>query len=298
MSFPKVNPTQTQAWKSLSTHFQEVKYLKMQDLFTENPKRAQQFSLQWKDFYIDYSKNRITQTTLNQLLQLAEEVQLKDAMEAQFTGEHINETEDRAVGHTQLRNFKNLPKEVSETLQQIQNFTQRVIEGDWKGYTGKKITHVVNIGIGGSDLGPDMVCEALRYYKNHLEVRFVSNVDGDHVMETIKDLDRETTLFIIVSKTFTTQETLTNATTIRNWFLQEASEGDIAQHFAAVSTNLEAVANFGIASENIFPMWDWVGGRFSLWSAVGLSVACAIGYHHFEDLLKGAHEMDQNHVSG
>ncbi|MAO08459.1 MAG: glucose-6-phosphate isomerase [Alteromonas sp.] len=292
MSFPKVNPTQTQAWKSLSTHFQEVKYLKMQDLFTENPKRAQQFSLQWKDFYIDYSKNRITQTTLNQLLQLAEEVQLKDAMEAQFTGEHINETEDRAVGHTQLRNFKNLPKEVSETLQQIQNFTQRVIEGDWKGYTGKKITHVVNIGIGGSDLGPDMVCEALRYYKNHLEVRFVSNVDGDHVMETIKDLDRETTLFIIVSKTFTTQETLTNATTIRNWFLQEASEGDIAQHFAAVSTNLEAVANFGIASENIFPMWDWVGGRFSLWSAVGLSVACAIGYHHFEDLLKGAHEMD------
>lgn len=292
MAFPKVNPTQTEAWKLLSTHFSEMKDMKMQDLFSEDSSRAQQFSITWNDFFVDYSKNRITEKTQKLLLQLAEEVQLKEAIEAQFSGLHINETENRAVGHTQLRNFKKLPKEVAEALQKMKSFSEEIISGNWKGYTGKPITHIVNIGIGGSDLGPDMVCEALRYYKNQLEVRFVSNVDGDHVMESIKDLDRETTLFVIVSKTFTTQETLTNAQTIRNWFLEKASEKDVAKHFVAVSTNLEAVSNFGIASQNMFPMWDWVGGRFSLWSTVGLSIACAVGYQNFEDLLKGAHEMD------
>ncbi|MCB0456202.1 MAG: glucose-6-phosphate isomerase [Flavobacteriaceae bacterium] len=292
MAFPKVNPTKTEAWKLLSKHFSEMKEVKMQTLFSEDNLRASTFSLTWNDFFVDYSKNRISAETLQLLLQLAEEVKLKEAIEAQFEGVSINETEDRAVGHTQLRNFKNLPSAVSVTLQKMKTFSEAVISGNWKGYTGKSITHVVNIGIGGSDLGPDMVCEALRYYKNHLEVRFVSNVDGDHVMETIKDLDRETTLFIIVSKTFTTQETLTNAETIRAWFLGQAAKDDVAKHFVAVSTNLEAVSNFGIDAENIFPMWDWVGGRFSLWSPVGLSIACAVGYQHFEDLLKGAHEMD------
>lgn len=292
MAFPKVNPTKTNAWKLLSQHFSELKELKMQDLFSEDSQRAEQFSISWKDFFVDYSKNRITAKTLELLLQLAKEVQLKEAIEAQFNGVAINETEGRAVGHTQLRNFKNLPEEVNKTLQKMKSFSEEISSGNWKGHTGKSITHVVNIGIGGSDLGPDMVCEALRYYKNHLEVRFVSNVDGDHVMETIKDLDRETTLFVIVSKTFTTQETLTNAETIRAWFLEKAPNEAVAKHFVAVSTNLEVVSNFGIAPQNIFPMWDWVGGRFSLWSAVGLSIACALGYQHFEDLLKGAHEMD------
>ncbi|MEZ4858733.1 MAG: glucose-6-phosphate isomerase [Flavobacteriaceae bacterium] len=290
--FPKINPTQTEAWKLLSQHFSEMKEVKMQHLFSEDSQRAEQFSISWEDFFVDYSKNRITAKTLQLLLQLAKEVGLKEALEAQFNGVAINETEGRAVGHTQLRNFKKLPKEVSEALQKMKFFSEEITSGNWKGYTGKSITHVVNIGIGGSDLGPDMVCEALKFYKNHLEVRFVSNVDGDHVRESIKDLNRETTLFIIVSKTFTTQETLTNAETIRAWFLEEALQKDVAKHFVAVSTHLEAVSNFGIAPQNIFPMWDWVGGRFSLWSAVGLSIACAVGYPHFEDLLKGAHEMD------
>ncbi len=290
--FPKINPTTTQAWKKLTTHFSDIQDSKMQEMFVDDPKRSESMAIQWNDFYVDYSKNRVSHLTLSLLLELAEEVGLKDAMEAQFTQETINETEGRAVGHTALRNFDAMKPEVISALAQMKEFTEKVIEGDWKGYTGKPIETIVNIGIGGSDLGPDMVHEALKYYKNRLDVHFVSNVDGDHVMEVLKDLDRETTLFIIVSKTFTTQETLTNAQTIRTWFLNEASEQDIEKHFAAVSTNLEAVAQFGIASQNIFPMWDWVGGRFSLWSAVGLSIACAIGYDNFESLLKGAHDMD------
>ncbi|MDC8004757.1 glucose-6-phosphate isomerase [Aureisphaera galaxeae] len=292
MSFPKINPTKTKAWDQLTAHFSETKSDKMQDYFANDPNRADRFSIHWNDFYVDYSKNRISETTQSLLLQLAEEVKLKEAISAQFSGVHINETEDRAVGHTALRDFTNMKPEVSETLQKIKGFTQSVIGGTWKGYTGKSIETIVNIGIGGSDLGPDMVCEALRYYHNHLEVRFVSNVDGDHTMESLKGLNPETTLFIIVSKTFTTQETLTNANTIREWFLQSGTSEDIAKHFVAVSTNLEAVSNFGIAPENIFPMWDWVGGRFSLWSAVGLSIACAVGYENFENLLRGAHETD------
>ncbi len=292
MSLPKINPTKTEAWKRLSEHFDATSEVLMQDQFQEDPNRANSFSITWNGFLVDYSKNRIDLETLQLLRQLADEVKLKEAIEAQFTGKHINETEDRAVGHTELRNFGSMKPEVCETLDKIKSFTEKVISGEWKGYTGKSITHIVNIGIGGSDLGPDMVCDALAYYKNHLDVRFVSNVDGDHVMESLKGLDRETTLFIIVSKTFTTQETLTNAQTIRKWFLEDAGETDVAKHFVAVSTNLEAVSSFGIASENIFPMWNWVGGRFSLWSAVGLSIACAVGYDHFESLLKGAHEMD------
>lgn len=294
MSFPKINPTQTDAWKKLALHFEETKNLKMQSYFERDSTRSEKMSISWDDFYVDFSKNRINDTTFQLLNNLAEQVHLKQAIEAQFSGVPINETENRVVGHTALRNFKKLPKEVAETLLKMKIFSEAVISGEWKGYTNKNITTIVNIGIGGSDLGPDMVCEALRFYKNQLDVKFVSNVDGDHVMETIKDLNPEKTLFIIVSKTFTTQETLTNAQTIRKWFLEKAPDNAVAKHFVAVSTSLQDVADFGITSENIFPMWDWVGGRFSLWSAVGLSIACGIGYSNFEALLKGAEEMDKH----
>jgi len=294
MSLPSINPTTTKTWRLLTKHFEEIQNVKMSDLFANDEQRADRMSIDWQDFYIDYSKNRITSETLSLLLNLAEEVKLKEAIEQQYSGKLINQTENRAVLHTSLRDFSKMKPEVKETLLKMELFSEELISGNWKGYTGKAITTIVNIGIGGSDLGPDMVTEALKYYKNHLNLHYVSNVDGDHVMEVLKQLDRETTLFIIVSKTFTTQETLTNANTIRNWFLQEASESDIPKHFAAVSTNLGAVKDFGIASENIFPMWDWVGGRFSLWSAVGLSTCCAIGYTNFEALLKGANEMDKH----
>ncbi|MBA3985403.1 MAG: glucose-6-phosphate isomerase, partial [Flavobacteriales bacterium] len=278
MSFPSVNPTTTKAWALLQKHFSEIKNMKMQKLFAEDSARAEKFSVSWEDFYLDYSKNRITGETLDLLIQLAEEVNLKNAIDEQFSGENINRTEDRAVLHTALRNFEKMPKEVKQTLKKMRVFSKRVIDKSWKGYTGKPITDVVNIGIGGSDLGPDMISEALTYYKNLLNTHYISNVDGDHVAETLKKLNPETTIFIIVSKTFTTQETITNASTVRNWFLQKATILDIESHFVAVSTNIREVENFGIASENIFPMWDWVGGRFSLWSAVGLSVCCAVGY--------------------
>lgn len=294
MSLPKINPTTTKAWNQLESHFNEMKEIRMQQLFKEDATRADTFKVEWQDFYIDYSKNRITSETIDLLLELAKEVKLKEAIEAQFGGEKINETEDRAVMHTALRDFDHMKPEVKDALDQMQTFSEAIINGSWKGYSGKEIKTVVNIGIGGSDLGPDMVTEALSYYKNHLDVHYISNVDGDHVNEVLKKLDCETTLFIIVSKTFTTQETLTNAGTVRKWFLEHGSEADIAKHFAAVSTNLEAVSDFGIASENIFPMWDWVGGRFSLWSAVGLSTCCAVGYKNFEGLLKGANEMDKH----
>ena len=294
MSFPKINPTKTQSWQKLQNHFDSVKAIKMQTLFSENPSREADFSINWEDFELDYSKNRITSETKKLLLDLAKEVKLKEAIEAQFEGEAINETEDRQVLHTALRDFKSMKPEVAETLQQMKSFSEKVISGDWKGFTGKQITDVVNIGIGGSDLGPNMVVEALKFFKNRLKVHFISNVDGDHITETIKDLDRETTLFVIVSKTFTTQETLTNATTVRTWFLEKASEKDVAKHFVAVSTNLEAIKQFGIADENIFTMWNWVGGRFSLWSSVGLSISLAVGYDNFEALLKGANKMDKH----
>jgi glucose-6-phosphate isomerase len=292
MSLPSVNPTYTEAWKALQLHFSKIKDVKMQDLFAKDGTRASTYKINWDQFYIDYSKNRITSETLQLLLKLAEEVKLKEAISLQFKGEKINETEGRAVMHTSLRDLNNLNPEVKETLEKMKSFSEKIINGIWKGYTGKKITDVVNIGIGGSDLGPDMVSEALKHYKNHLNVHYISNVDGDHVMEVLNKLTPETTLFIIVSKSFTTQETITNASTARSWFLKNTTQKSIEKHFVAVSSNPEAVEAFGVSLDNMFPMWDWVGGRFSLWSAVGLSICCSIGYSHFEELLKGANEMD------
>lgn len=294
MILPKVNPTKTKSWQLLQEEFNKNSTKKMQTMFASEMSRKKTFSIKWEDFTVDYSKNKISAEILEHLYSLAEECELSKAISAQIHGEHINETEDRAVLHTALRNFDNLKPEVSQTLMQMKNFSEDVISGNWKGYSGKPIKNVVNIGIGGSDLGPAMVTEALTFYRNHLKIHYISNVDGDHVMETLKQLDPETTLFIIVSKTFTTQETLTNATTCRNWFLENASETDISKHFVAVSTNTKAVKNYGISEENIFTMWNWVGGRFSLWSAVGLSTCCAVGFENFKSLLTGAQKMDKH----
>ncbi|MDO4880017.1 MAG: glucose-6-phosphate isomerase [Capnocytophaga sp.] len=296
------NPTKTKAWRALYVHYEATKNITLQQLFDQDPNRAKDYTIKWEDFLVDYSKNNIDKTSRDLLLDLAQECHLKEAIEKYFTGVAINETENRAVLHTALRSFekeilvdgKNIIPEIEEVKQKMKTFSAEIISGERKGYTGKPFTDVVNIGIGGSDLGPVMVCEALKFYKNHLNIHFVSNVDGDHIHEVIKHLNPETTLFVIVSKTFTTLETLSNALTIKKWFLKNASEKDIAKHFVAVSTNLEKIAEFGIASENVFPMWDWVGGRFSLWSAVGLTIALSVGYDNFEKLLKGANEMD-NH---
>ncbi|SDX97573.1 glucose-6-phosphate isomerase [Lutibacter oricola] len=303
MALQNNNPTKTAAWQKLTNHYPKVKDLHLKTLFNNNENRKEEFTINFNDFEFDYSKNRITKETIDTLVELANEVDLKGAMDAYFTGEKINVTENRAVFHTALRSQsnedlfvdgENITPEIKGALAKIESFTNKVVSGDWKGYTNKSITDVVNIGIGGSDLGPDMVVESLKYYNNHLNVHFVSNIDGDHVQEVIKTLNPETTLFVIVSKTFTTQETLTNATTIKKWFLQNASNEDVAKHFVAVSTNLDSVRNFGIAADNIFPMWDWVGGRFSLWSAVGLSISLAVGYNNFKDLLVGAFDMDEH----
>ncbi len=303
MALKNVNPTQTDAWKKLAQHFKTIKNVHLRDLFLKSPNRKENFTINFNDFSVDYSKNRIAQETIDQLIELANEVDLQDAIAKYFGGDEINETEKRAVLHTALRTQNNNPilvdgvdilPEIKQTLHKIEAFTDKVISGEWKGYTNKKITDIVNIGIGGSDLGPDMIVDALKYYKNHLNIHFVSNIDGDHVQEIIKNLNPETTLFVIVSKTFTTQETLTNANTIRKWFLESADENAIKKHFVAVSTNLKDVADFGIASDNIFSMWNWVGGRFSLWSTVGLSISLAVGFKNFNDLLKGASEMDEH----
>lgn len=300
MNLNKINPSSTAAWQKLRTHFSEIEFQSTKDLFKDE-NRVTNFSIEWNDFYVDYSKNNWTKETLDLLLELADELDLKKAIESYFTGEKINETEKRAVLHTALRASKtdevfvdgiNIIPEVFETKLKIQKCTETIVSGKAKGYTGKTFTDVVNIGIGGSDLGPDMVVEALQYYKTNLNVHFVSNIDGDHVQEILKKVNPETTLFIIVSKTFTTQETLTNAETIKKWFLNNASEKDISNHFVAVTSNEEKAVSFGIISENIFPMWDWVGGRFSLWSAVGLSISLAVGYDNFEKLLSGANKMD------
>jgi len=300
MALPNINPTKTEAWKKLSDHFKDNKDINIKNLFKE-ANRKEAFSVQLNDLNVDYSKNRITKETLSLLVDLAKEVGLKQAIEAQFSGEIINATEGRAVLHTALRSTseepvlidgKDIKPKIQTTLRKIRSFSNKVISGKWKGYTGKSITDVVNIGIGGSDLGPDMVVESLKFYKNHLNTHFVSNIDGDHVSEIIKNLNPETTLFVIVSKTFTTQETITNAETIKNWFLKSATIFDIPKHFVAVSTNLEAVDSFGIDKSNVFPMWNWVGGRFSLWSAVGLSISLSVGFDNYRALLDGAEEMD------
>ena len=303
MALGTINPTQTVAWKKLNAHFNEMQKASMQELFQSDNERTDKFHLKWNNFLIDYSKNIINQETIQLLLELADEVGLKNAINDYFDGAIINQTENRAVLHTALRADKsaivtidgvNVIPEVYDVKSKIELFSNDVTSGKIKGFTGKPFTDVVNIGIGGSDLGPVMVVEALQFYKNHLNVHFVSNVDGDHVNEIIKKLNPETTLFVIVSKTFTTQETLTNSETIRKWFLQSASQDDVAKHFVAVSTNLPKVTEFGIDPENVFPMWDWVGGRFSLWSAVGLTISLAVGFDNFNALLKGANKMDDH----
>lgn len=303
MALKSTNPTQTESWKKLEEHFITIKSKHLRELFAVDPNRANDLTVKWDDFYVDFSKNRITSETLDLLLQLADDVNLKDAISKYFEGDIINATEGRAVLHTALRATKdtevfvdgaNVIPEVFEVKQKIETFTDSVVNGTHKGYTGKEITDVVNIGIGGSDLGPAMVVDSLQFYKNQLNTHFVSNVDGDHYKEVIKNLNPEKTLFVIVSKTFTTQETLSNANSIRSWFLESQPEEAVSKHFVAVSTNIESVKAFGIDEANIFPMKDWVGGRFSLWSAVGLSISLALGYKNFESLLKGAHKMDEH----
>ncbi|MBK0383767.1 glucose-6-phosphate isomerase [Pedobacter sp. SD-b] len=300
----KINFTQTQAYEYLSNHLVDMADTHMKDLFAKDPERFKKFSLLFNDIFLDYSKNRIDEKTMALLFQLAKECELENAINAMFNGEKINETEDRAVLHTALRNRSNTPvmfegkdvmADVNEVLAKMKNFSEAIISGSWKGYTGKTITDVVNIGIGGSDLGPVMVTEALKSYKNHLNLHFVSNVDGTHIVETLKKLNPETTLFLVASKTFTTQETMANAHSARNWFLESgAADADVAKHFAALSTNEDGVSKFGIDTQNMFGFWDWVGGRYSLWSAIGLPIALSIGFDKFEELLSGAHEMD-NH---
>ena len=301
MALNTLNPTKTKAWKKLEEHFKSQKNVSLQDAFKNDNNRFKDFSIHWEDFLVDYSKNRVSKETLSLLNDLAEECGLQKAIEAYFGGDAINETEGRAVLHTALRAKESdqvfvdgldVIPEIFAVKEKINQFTSSIISGEHKGFTGKVITDVVNIGIGGSDLGPAMIVEGLEHYKNHLNTHFVSNVEGDHVHEILRKLNPETTLFVIVSKTFTTQETLTNANTIRKWFLQHAKEEAIAKHFVAVSTNLEKIKAFGIHPENVFPMKDWVGGRFSLWSAVGLSIALAVGADNFEALLKGANSMD------
>ena len=303
MALENTNPTATSAWRALQEHYAEMKHAKMQEMFAADKGRAQQFNIQWNDFTVDYSKNIINQKTMQLLQNLAKEVNLAGAVDSYFGGDAINRTEGRAVLHTALRAPEsadvrvdgiNVMPEVYAVKNRIKQFCEAVITGSKTGYTGKPFTDVVNIGIGGSDLGPAMVVEASKYYKNRLNVRFISNVDGDHVMESLKGLNPETTLFVVASKTFTTQETLSNAETVREWFLKSAKQEDVAKHFVAVSTNIKKVTEFGIAEDNIFPMWDWVGGRFSLWSAVGLSIALAVGYDNFDKLLKGANAMDEH----
>ena len=303
MALNFINPTTTKSWSLLKEHFEVVKNVHMKTWFAQNKNRANEMTIKWEDFYVDFSKNRITNETLDLLLNLAEEVELKDAIAKYFNGDVINQTENRAVLHTALRapntakiyvDGENVISEICKVKNKIQKFTNHIVSGNLKGYTNKPFTDIVNIGIGGSDLGPAMVVEALGYYKNRLNTHFVSNVDGDHVNEVIKKLNPETTLFVIVSKTFTTQETLSNANTIREWFLKSGGQNDVAKHFVAVSTNIEKVKAFGIDEENIFPMWNWVGGRFSLWSAVGLTISLAVGFENFDNLLLGAHKMDEH----
>ncbi len=303
MALENINPTGTVTWSKLREHFEQICYTPMQEFFAQDKERANRFHIEWNDFLLDYSKNKISLKTIDLFVELAEELGLKKGIESLFSGEKINVTENRAVLHTALRadknqtilvDGKNVIPQVFEVKEKIKSFSESVISGKLKGYSGKPFTDVVNIGIGGSDLGPAMVTEALKFYKNHLNIHYVSNIDGDGVSETLKHLSTETTLFVIVSKTFTTQETITNAKTIRKWFLQNATESDIAKHFVAVSSNIEKVKEFGISEENIFPMWDWVGGRYSLWSAVGISIALGVGYDNFDRLLQGANKLD-NH---
>ena len=304
LMLPTVNPLETQVWRKLTAHYLEMQAVHMRQLFEDDPNRFTKFHLRFDDILIDYSKNILSEETLTYLLELAQESRLQDAIDAMFSGQIINQTEGRPVLHIALRNRTNRPvfvndgdvmPQVNKVLEQIRSFSDRLLSGTWKGHSGKAITDIVNIGIGGSDLGPLMVTEALRPYHKNIRPHFVSNVDGTHLAETLKLVNAETTLFIIASKTFTTQETMTNAESAKRWFLEKTSQqGDVAKHFVAVSTNEKSVREFGIAPENMFVFWDWVGGRYSLWSSIGLSIACTIGFENFVQLLEGAHAMD-NH---
>jgi glucose-6-phosphate isomerase len=304
---PNIDFTTTEAYRYLADHFIDITSRNMKDLFKADNQRFEKFSTRFNDILLDYSKNRIDEQTVALLIQLAKECRVKDAAVAMFSGEKINVTENRPVLHVALRNRSNSPvyvdgkdvmPQVNKVLQQMKTFSQEVISGQWKGFSGKTITDVVNIGIGGSDLGPVMVTEALKPYKNHLNLHFVSNVDATQIVETLKPLNPETTLFLVASKTFTTQETMANAHSARNWFLAGGgNEKDVAKHFVALSTNAKAVEQFGIDTRNMFEFWDWVGGRYSLWSAIGLSIVLSIGFENFTELLTGAHEMDLHFMS-
>ncbi len=302
MALNTINPTTTKAWNALEQHFQTIQHTSIKELFAQNANRFEEFSIQYPSLLVDYSKNRINAETIQLLVDLAKEMDVDTAIQQMFEGDAINVTEKRAVLHTALRNRSNeevlvdgkdVMPQINEVLDQMKSFSEKVISGEWKGFSGKEITDVVNIGIGGSDLGPVMVTEALKHYKTRLNIHFVSNIDGTHLAETFKAINPETTLFIVASKTFTTQETMTNAFSAKEWFLNsDAQEADVAKHFVALSTNAEGVANFGIDTANMFQFWDWVGGRYSLWSAIGLSISLAVGFDNFEELLEGAHEMD------
>lgn len=300
-----INPTETTSWHILKSHFQNIESEHLRQMFKSDPARFDKFKIQFEDILIDYSKNRITEETKNLLVKLADECRLREAIDAMFSGDAINATENRSVLHVALRNTQNTPiyvdgkdvmPEINEVLAKMEGFSESVISGAWKGYTGKPIESIVNIGIGGSDLGPVMVTEALKAYKKeNIEAHFVSNVDGTHISEVLKKADPETTLFMIASKTFTTQETMTNANSAKDWFLDKASDLEhVKKHFVAISTNAEAVSAFGIDTNNMFEFWDWVGGRYSLWSAIGLSIACTIGFENFKALLEGAEAMDKH----
>ncbi|NQU52538.1 MAG: glucose-6-phosphate isomerase [Bacteroidetes bacterium] len=302
---PHINPTTTNAWKKLEEYYFGFEGTHMKELFENDANRFQNYSLKFEDTLVDFSKNIVDDTVRSLLVELAEECGLKDAIQSFFSGEKINVTEDRSVLHVALRNRSNSPilvdgkdvmPEINDVLNQMKDFSEKIISGEWKGYSGKAITDIVNIGIGGSDLGPLMVTEALKpYKKENINLHFVSNVDGTHIAETLKLVNPETTLFIVASKTFTTQETMTNAKSARDWFLEAAKdESFVKSHFVAVSTNADAVSAFGIDTKNMFRFWDWVGGRYSLWSAIGLTIACGIGFENYVELLDGAHEMDMH----
>ena len=301
MSLKKIDPTKTKSWDNLNSHYKTIKSSSIRDLFKENPLRSDDFKIEWEDFYVDFSKNIINSNTIKLLIELCKEVDLKNSIDKYFSGVKINSTENRSVLHTALRTKEkifleniDISNNVKEIKSKLKKFANKIISGKFKSSSEKKITDVVNIGIGGSDLGPVMVTHALKHYSNHLKIHFISNVDGDHVVEILKKINPETTLFIIVSKTFTTQETITNANSVKKWFLSKYPNGDVSKHFIAVSSSVDKAKKFGISENYIFQMEDWVGGRFSFWGSVGLSIMLSIGPDNFEEILEGAYEMDQH----
>ena len=301
MTLPRINPLKTKSWEELKNHFNKIKGTSISDLFVNDPNRFKNFSINFGDLLLDFSRNRINDETLDIFEKLAEEIKLSDAIKSYFNGEKINETEGRGVLHTAVRNQSNnklihdgvnIIEKIKTERERVFKFSNEIITGNYLGFSGKKISTIVNVGIGGSDLGPKMVTEALEFYRNHLNIKFISNVDGDHIHGLLKVLDPETTLFIIVSKSFKTQETLTNGETIKKWFIEKTNKDAVSKHFVAVSNNLDKIKDFGISSDKIFPMNDWVGGRFSLWSSAGITIALAIGQDNFQELLSGAQEVD------